>query len=134
MPENESSRTEEVTVTHADGTKMRINVLVGANLQDALEIAGEDAVFYLYAKGAATQARNKLRSLTHVDPKRGGKAIPADEALAQMANWVPTKTEGRRAKDPITAIRDTFEKLDDEGRRALIESLKAELAKVGANV
>ena len=112
-----------IKVKHEDGTPMEVPISLGDSLAEAIELCGEEVVYWNYVKGARAQARNTLSQASHGTDKRTPQS-PAD-AMAKLDNWVPRKPAERTARDPVEEVVALFAKSDEAGKAALLERLKA---------
>jgi len=102
----------------------QFNFSVGENIQEDVEMFGEDTVRDMWLRQAVVKAqaavRREIENGTHPDD------IP--EALS---DWRPD-VQHTGKKDPKLEIRTKFKSLPAEEREALLAEIRAELAGEGA--
>lgn len=102
----------------SNGEDVAVSYDFGNTLEATTAKYGEGVVHYNACLRLATGMRNKLYSLLNAEPP-----IATEEAVAQMASWVPSVSTGRAKKSPVQAALEALGKMSDEEKAAFMADL-----------
>lgn len=113
-----------ITVTARDGKEGRAvqaDINIGENLEDAINLVGEDVLYSNYKQKAVIAAQAKMRGMI--------RSEKTDEEIAEaMAAWHPgvaaSRSGGKSLVEKATAA---FEKMNEDEKQAYLEKIRAAL-------
>tara|TARA_R100000655_G_scaffold80569_2_gene119994 strand:- start:119 stop:460 length:342 start_codon:yes stop_codon:yes gene_type:complete len=111
---------QAITATKDDSTAT-IEYNFGENVQEAIEMFGEDVVFAGFTKSAKITAQSAIRRYLTA-------GVDEDGIQEKMNSWKPGVAL-ERVSDPVSAIKNKFANLDDDAKLELIKQLKASAGK-----
>lgn len=85
----------------------------GDDLNDAVQLCGEDVVFSQFKKAAKVDLQGYMRTML-----KGGAS--ADQIAAKVAEWKPGMVTERVTVDPATAMAAAFENMNADERFAFL--------------
>lgn len=130
---SEATRTVEAHRRDLDKTASA-TITLGANLQEAVALFGEEVVFNRFTSACVIDAQARIRNLMgDLTDKEGNvtrAALSEEEIVAEMANWKPgvKKAAKKTAKEKA---QDLLAGLDPDARAALLADLAAGLEEDG---
>ena len=92
----------------------------GANLEEAIELFGEDVVFQKYRQSAIVDLQAAIRR--HLQPGEDGKVKSDDEIINALSEWKPGLTTRTRKSAKDKAM-EALTKMSAEERQALMAEL-----------
>jgi len=92
----------------------------GANLDEAVELYGEDVVFQKYRQAAVVDLQAAIRR--HLQPDAEGKSKTDEEIITALSEWKPGLVT-RTRKSPKEKALEALQKMSEEDRAALMAEL-----------
>jgi len=114
------STTEFSTGSGADEVSAVVPVRHGADLDEAIELWGEDTVFNMFSKLFTRKVQNTGRRML----KQGDSY---DEIVEASRNYDPNETRRGRTKDPQKDAKKAISQMSAEEKQALMDELRGEL-------
>lgn len=93
----------------------------GDNLNDAIELYGEDLVYNLYIQKIVIKAQDFMRNWI-----KAGKS--PEEVNQMMSDWTPEATGPSLAKDPTAAYLARLSRMTPDEQRAALEELRQKIS------
>lgn len=109
----------EITFTTKDKAKHTVQYNLGSNLQEAINLWGEDVVFKLYHAKAVIKIADTCRPMSE-----DGKSDAEVQAFVDSMKLDAPVQRAKAPKDPVAAFLASFAKMTPEAQIAALQQIK----------